>query len=212
MAGKLERKAVETLKYIVDKYKIDLSQPSPFHLPIGRFKDVPRLFKELGFKVGAEVGTYQGEYARYLLRYCPGLKLYGIDMWKSYKGYKDFGANDLIDSHQIAKERVKGYDCELIQGWSNEVVKRVLDESLDFVFIDGNHAYEYVVEDIANWSKKVRSGGIVYGHDFDDYTNRRRWKQMHVIQAVEGWVKSYKIHPWFVLTNNKNKTWMYVKP
>jgi predicted O-methyltransferase YrrM len=91
------------------------------------------------------------------------------------------------------------------------VAKEFEDESLDFVFIDGNHAYEWVVQDIALWSKKVRKGGIIYGHDFDDYSHNRRWKEMHVIWAVDGWMKSYKIHPWFVLEGNKNKSWMYIK-
>jgi len=207
----MERSNLETLNHIVDKYKIDLSKASPFHIQCGRFQEIPKLFNELGFKTGAEIGVHQAGYSEWLLKAMPQLKLYGIDLWESYKGYKDFGKHDLDDAYFNAQERVKDYDCELIKGWSNEVVKQFKDESLDFVNIDGNHAYEYVVEDIANWSKKVRLGGIVYGHDFDDYTNRRRWKLMHVIQAVEGWMKSYRIHPWFVLEGNRNRSWMYVK-
>lgn len=203
---------MDTLKFLQEKYNLDFSKPSPIEIPVGRFKDIPRTFKELGFKVGAEVGVYRGLYSRYLCKYCPGLKLYSIDSWAAYKGYKDYDDNDIVDAKREAEERTKGYDCTLIQGWSNEVVKQFDDESLDFVFIDGNHAYEYVVEDIALWSKKVRKGGIVYGHDFDDYsTHRKRWAEMNVINAVEGWMKSYKIKPWFLITKNSNKCWMYVK-
>jgi hypothetical protein len=202
---------METLKYFAKKFDIDLSQSSPIYLNIGRFKDLPRMFHELGFKVGAEVGVYQGDYSKWLLRMIPGLKLYGIDSWIPYKGYKDFGNNDIVDAYRRAKESVKGYDCELIKGWSNEVVNRFEDESLDFVFIDGNHAYEYVVEDIAKWSKKVRKGGVVYGHDYDDYSNSRKWAEMTVIPAVDGWCQAYKIDPYFILTKNKNKCWMYIK-
>lgn len=202
---------MDTQKYIVEKFNIDLSKPSPFYLPIGRFKDVPKLFHELGFKVGAEIGVFQGGYSRYLLQYCPGLKLYGIDAWTSYESYKDYKPRVIINAYQKAQKNVKGYDCQLIKAWSRDAVKEIPDESLDFVFIDGNHAYEYVVEDIALWSKKVRKGGIIYGHDFDDYTNHERWREMNVIPAVEGWMKSYKIHPWFVITNNRNRCWMYVK-
>lgn len=202
---------MDTLKYICDKYNIDLVQLSPFYLPIGRHKDIPKLFHELGFKVGAEIGVFEGAYSHRLLHYCSGLKLYGVDIWEIYSGYRDYQPRHMASAYQKAQDNVKEYDCTLIKGWSTEVAKQFKDESLDFVFLDGNHAYEYVVADIAAWSKKVRKGGIIYGHDFDDYSNHKRWKEMNVIPAVEGWMKSYKIHPWFVTTNNANKCWMYVK-
>jgi hypothetical protein len=202
---------METLDYIVKKYNIDITQPSPISIPFGRFKDIPRLFNELGFKVGAEIGVFEGEYSRYLLKFIPKLKLYGIDLWDKYPTYKDFEKVTLQEAYKKALNNTKKYDCELIKEWSHEAVKRFKDESLDFVFIDGNHAYEYVVQDIALWSKKVRKGGIVYGHDFDDYSTSRRWREMNVINAVEGWVKSYKINPWFIFTRNRNKSWLYVK-
>lgn len=202
----------DTLKYICDKYNIDVSKSSPFYLNIGRYRDIPGLFKELGFKVGAEVGVYRGAYSERLLNKIPGLKLYGIDSWTSYPGYTDPKKDDMDDAYEAVLELALQHDFSLIKDWSSEAVKKFEDESLDFVFIDGNHAYEYVVEDIALWSKKVRSGGIVYGHDFDDYSRDvKKQDEINVINAVEGWMKSYRIHPWFVTTNNKNKCWMYIK-
>lgn len=202
---------MDTLNYIIEKFSLDTSK-LPIEIPIGRFKDIPRLFTELGFKNGAEIGVYRGLYSKWLFRYVSGLYLTGVDAWEIYEGYKDYEKTDILDAKKEAFEIYKGKNGKLIHGWSNEVVKTIPDESLDFVFIDGNHAYEYVVEDIALWSKKVRKGGIVYGHDFDDYSNHRtRWNQMNVINAVEGWIKSYKINPWFIVTKNTNKCWLYVK-
>ncbi len=203
-----------TLDIFAKKFNIDLNQPSPIYIPIGRYKNIPALFRDLNFKVGAEIGVYRGTYSRILLSRVPGLKLYCVDRWEPYEGYKDFDMfpkTDLSDAYLEAKEVTKDYDCELIRGWSHEVVNQFEDGSLDFVFIDGNHAYEYVVQDIANWSKKVRKDGIIYGHDYDDWSRRGRWAEMNVINAVMGWTKSYKISPWFVITNNSNNCWMYVK-
>jgi predicted O-methyltransferase YrrM len=202
---------METQEYIVKKYNIDISEPSPHMIPQGRFKDIPRLFRELGFKVGAEVGVFEGEYAKWLLRGVPGLKLYAIDAWEDYKGYKDYHTGTIVKAYEKAKKNVEGFDCTLIKEWSVEASRKFLDESLDFVFIDGNHDYPHVVEDLQAWTPKVRKGGIVYGHDFDDYSNKRRWKEMQVVYAVEGWTQAYKIDPWFVWTRNRNKCWMYVK-
>lgn len=203
---------MEALKYLAKKFNLDYSKPSPFMLPIGRFKDFPRILNALGMKKGAEVGVYRGLYSRYLFKSIKGLHLTGVDLWEIYPGYKDYTPTDIIEAHKEAEEVYKGKNGKLIQGWSHEVAKTIPDESLDFVFLDANHAYEYVVQDIALWSKKVRKGGIVFGHDFDDYSNhKKRWSEMNVINAVEGWVKSYKIHPWFVITKNHNKCWVYVK-
>ena len=203
---------MNSIKYIVEKFNIDLTKKSPFHIDCGRFDKLPELFNELDFKVGAEVGVYRGRYSKILCEKMPQLKLYGIDLWEQYKGYHDYEAdsNDLKDAHEDAIRRTTGLNCEFKQGWSNQVVDQFEDGSLDFVFIDGNHAFEYVVTDIANWEKKVRKGGIVCGHDFDRYPKRTR-NLMHVVDAVQGWCYAYSIHPWFVLHGNKNKCWMYVK-
>ena len=63
---------MDTLKYIIEKFNLDTSK-LPVEIPIGRFKDIPRLFSELGFKNGAEVGVYRGLYSKWLFRYIPGL-------------------------------------------------------------------------------------------------------------------------------------------
>jgi predicted O-methyltransferase YrrM len=202
---------MDALEYIVKRFNIDLTKESPFHIPCDRSNGIPSLFNELGFKRGVEIGVFEGAYTKALLKKIPGLKLYGIDLWQPYEGYLDSNNTRVVDAYQKALENVKGYDCELIKGWSSEVAKQFENESLDFVFIDGNHAYEYVVQDLAAWTPKVRAGGIIYGHDFDDHTKSHKWKKMGVINAVTGWVKSYKIHPWFVLEGDRNRSWMYVK-
>ena len=97
-----------------------------------------------------------------------------------------------------------------------DIVKTFEDGSLDFVYIDGNHYFEYVVQDIAFWSKKVRKGGIVSGHD---YIHKRAPTKSHVIQAVNGYVDSYKINPWFLIGSqakvpgeirDNSRSWMWV--
>lgn len=203
---------METNEFIVNRFSVNTAASLPWEIPIGRFKDIPRLFHALGFTKGVEVGVFQGEYTRWLLRGIPGLNLTGVDVWESYGVYKDFENADLLAAYDIARANVaKWPNCKLIKGRSVDVASEFRDESLDFVFIDGNHAYEFVVQDLAAWTPKVRSGGIVYGHDFDDYTRSHRWSEMHVQQAVRGWIASYRIAPWYVLTRNRNKSWLYVK-
>ena len=92
----------------MNKYNVGDRETMPIKLPIGRFKDIPRLFNELGYTVGAEIGVYQGDYSKWLFKMIPGLKLYGVDLWETYPGYKDFRKTDLVESYDRAKKNVEG--------------------------------------------------------------------------------------------------------
>jgi predicted O-methyltransferase YrrM len=51
--------------------------------------------------------------------------------------------------------------------WKSHVASYcIADGSLDFVFIDADHHYPHVIEDIRDWFPKIRSGGLISGHDF----------------------------------------------
>ena len=169
------------------------------------------LFKELNFKIGAEIGVQAGNYTEVLCKTIPGLKLYGIDAWEVYEGYKDIrgGQKEYDDNYKEAQKKTKSFDCELIKKWSMEAVKDFKDNSLDFVYIDGNHDFPHITEDINAWEKKVRIGGIVAGHDFAR-SNKERLK-IHVKDVVHAWTCSHQINPWFVITGDRSPNWMWVK-
>jgi len=61
-----------------------------------------------------------------------------------------------------------------IRGDSVETASTYKDDSLDFVFIDGDHRYEFVKADIEAWVPKVKSGGIIAGHDYGWCTDVRK--------------------------------------
>jgi len=216
----------QTVDYINKKYNVITTEELPLKLFVGRFEDIPKLFEELKFERGAEIGVYRGQYSNILLNDCSTLKnMICVDAWEDYKGYHsdDSGVDydvipDMKSVYEFAKDLLSkhGSKVKMLKGWSVDVAKTIPDGSLDFVFLDGNHAYEYVVADIAAWAPKVRKGGIIYGHDYDDYqSNKRHCYSINVINAVIGWTKSNKINPWYVLTNTKGDKrrhcWLYVK-
>lgn len=148
-------------------------------------------FKVLGFKVGAEIGVWDGIYSETLCKVNPGLKLYSIDCWQTYKHYKDHTINHhMQNSYETAKKRLIHYSCVLIKKFSMDAVKDFADNSLDFVFIDGNHDYSFVKEDIEAWTLKVRSGGIVSGHDFYIFPSGNDG----VVKAVTQYVSKNRIN------------------
>jgi predicted O-methyltransferase YrrM len=146
--------------------------------------ELARLFNTLGFKTGVEIGVACGKYSQRLCTEIPGLKIYCVDPWKQYPENKRSGSQERLDGHYgEAVERLKPYNTVIIREMSMDAVKHFDDNSLDFVFIDGNHNYSYVLDDITEWSKKIRSGGIVSGHDY------YKFRRSGVIEAVTEYLK-----------------------
>lgn len=177
-------------------------------LEMSRWKEWPVFLKEKGVKKAVEVGTYKGKFAEVLMEKIPNLDLTVVDAWTVYPGYKDYGENDLeTEAYKQTCDRAERCGFKIIKGWSNEVVDQFEDESLDFVFIDGNHDFEHVVEDVSKWSKKVKKGGIVAGHDF--FKNHR--KNFGVIEAIPAWCEAKDIPELFIVKKDQCPSWFYIK-
>lgn len=151
--------------------------------------DLARYFASLGFTRGVEVGLCHGRYSRILYENIPGLELIGIDNYRPYGGH---GINRIQSTHDAnlltARNALKEFPTfVLVVGSAHNASKWIADESLDFVFIDSNHSYEAVKQDINDWTPKVRKGGIVSGHDY--YNGK--WNKMGVIQAVDEYVAEH---------------------
>ena len=199
-----------TLEYMLAKYQADPEAKPPTELQENR-QGLAQLFRELKFTVGAEIGVEQGYYSEVLCRANPDLHLYCVDPWVTYTRYADHVSQSKLDRYYAeAIERLKPYHCVVLRVYSLQAVREFESDSLDFVYIDGNHEFEFVVNDIIGWHKVVRPGGIISGHDYRrDKADRIPF---HVKQAVQAYTDAYRIRPWFVLRGDKDPSWMWVKP
>jgi hypothetical protein len=210
-----------TLDFILNRYSIKSEHLSQLPIPIKgmRRKDLGPLFYDLGFTKGAEIGVWKGQFSETLLVANPNLHMYCVDPWIPYPEYWDHTRHDTIGAaYKIAKERLAKYNTTIIRKFSIEASKDIPNNSLDFVYIDGNHSFQDCVNDLCEWSKKVRVGGIISGHDYKDFPNGN---YIHVVEAVHGFVSSNYIRPWFVLGRTKvrqgertetPRSFMWVKP
>lgn len=159
----------------------------------------PRPFERLGVPrgggqglIGIEIGVAGGEHALSLLTTLDIKKLYLIDPYEMYESYKEglnhYGLDQksLSDTEGAAKKLLAPYSKKLawIKKLSSEAVDEVI-ELVDFVYIDGNHQEEFVIEDIANYYPLIREGGVIGGHDF--YNGFQR-EHDGVVNAVTSFV------------------------
>jgi hypothetical protein len=199
------------LDYIVKKFELDPAARTPIEFPLSRHGGLTKLFNELGYKTGVEVGVEQGKFSEEMCHDNPGVKLYCVDPWQAYSRYKDHVSQDKLDRfYRETTERLAKYDCTLIRKTSMEAVLDFEDNSLDFAYIDGNHDFEFIVNDVIYWSRKVRPGGVVAGHDYRGEDKNQRIP-FHVVQAINAYTDAMKIKPWFVLRGDKCATWLYVR-
>lgn len=153
-------------------------------------------------KIMVEIGCYTGESTEI---FCQEFKkVYAIDPWMDGKGYDptDYASKSMGPHIEAAfDERMSKYDNLVkLKGFSYDLFKEFEDESLDFVYIDGDHTYEGVKKDILNFISKIRPNGFIGGHDY-----KPKWPG--IMQAVDEQFGSpdYKYNDWsWVVKLNKD--------
>lgn len=114
--------------------------------------------------VGAEIGVAEGNNAVSILTELSIKKLYLIDPFTPYL------ENNCLCSHanhrNIARKRLNLSQVVFIEKKSEDAILEI-NEPLDFVYIDGNHDYNFVKQDIELYYKLVRLHGMVGGHDIE---------------------------------------------
>ena len=132
------------------------------------------LIKKIGLEFpkgkGAEVGTFKGQFSKMIMEIWPGT-LYMIDVWRPLgEEYIDMSnqKDSNISVYSEAIQNINGYEDRAIMiRASSEIASEMFsDRSLDFVYIDANHAYEFIKKDIELWYPKVKRGGYLCGHDY----------------------------------------------
>lgn len=165
-------------------------------------EDIPDLFRDFGYKIGAEVGVQVGTYSKIILDKNPGLKLYCVDSWAPYSRTSQ-ERQDM--RFRRAQRTLSGYDVTFIKKKSMDALVEIPDGHLDFVYIDAMHDFDNVMMDIIGWSNKVRSGGIISGHDYTTLHN------CGVIPAVNAYIAGHNITQWYV-TQEYLSSFLWVKP
>ena len=171
-----------------------------FEFPRGFVKYIKRN-KRKELLTGIEIGVLEGKHSESILNELPIKKLFLIDVYADYDEKEKFNIS-YEDSYKRAKKRLKKFvgRIQFIKKLSSDAVKDI-PNGLDFVYIDGNHTYKYVKEDIKNYFPKLKKNGILAGHDFD-------YLSPGVIKAVIEFVHKNKLE---LQTDPFQSDWWIIK-
>ncbi len=148
--------------YTREQFERDYGRPEPFAFldqMIPEFKAILDIFAIGELKSALEIGQWEGAGLYYMLKHSPpDAKIYGLDEVQSR--LKDWTKWD-VDTSKLT----------LIEGDSTQpsVVQKVTNivGELDYLFIDGCHYFDAVMQDYYNYGKLVKQGGIIMIHDIN---------------------------------------------
>lgn len=128
----------------------------------------------------AEIGVYDGTCSELLRKLLPTATLFLVDPWEIDATYEASDGVRTIEDSSMNEAFKKVQDlfqndplAHILKKTSKQAASLVPD-GLDLVFIDGNHDYEFVKEDIELWLPKIRPGGILAGHDYKRFSGVKR--------------------------------------
>jgi len=166
---------------------------------LNRYRLVAELPKRA---VGAEVGVWKGDFSAVLLRLTRPEKLYLIDPWayreeagyeRAMYGGKSDGQDGMDAIYRSVSERFQRRDGKVVvlRAGSVDAAGQLAADSLDWVYIDGDHMYEAVKADLEAFHRVVRPGGVIAG---DDY-GKGGWWSGGVAQAVDEFAQTIGTQP-----------------
>lgn len=156
------------------------------------YQEFYKIVAAKNYDVLVEIGVWKGHSISFLANEIKKnnkeAKLYAVDLWdETYKWENNPQLRNqvpyLYDIYNEIKKQNGVTDMIIdLKGMSWEMAKNFEDGTVDFVFIDADHEYESVVKDIKAWLPKMKKGGMISGHD---YNNPCGVKQA-VTELVEG--------------------------
>lgn len=144
---------------------------------------------------GVEIGVWKGEFSKDIFNTTAPEVLYLCDPWiftpqhpdRWYGGTQAKSQDDMDVIYNNVVDMFKEHkNVKLIRDSSSNLLNYIERNSLDWTYIDGDHSYESVLEDLIMSYQLVKAGGYITGDDFDNGNDIHR--------AVEKFLNDYQDH------------------
>jgi hypothetical protein len=130
-----------------------------------------KVIQHFDLRVGVEVGVAFGGHAEAILEQTKVTQLVGVDPYQhmpsNYDDMMNLPQEDFDNLFWYTVGRLSRFGKRYTHvRYSSEDAVRQVDGVADFVYLDANHGYEAVKQDLELWTPKVGAGGVIGGHDF----------------------------------------------
>lgn len=106
----------------------------------------------------AELGVFEGDFARRIFNYSNPKKMYLVDLWPKNKG---------IDGvKKLFEKEINENIVEIVQKDSIHFVQSFEDNYFDWVYLDTTHEYTQTLNELTALKNKIKKEGYIAGHDF----------------------------------------------
>jgi len=120
-----------------------------------------------------EIGSWKGgsavDFSKASKKYGKEIRLYCIDTWDYRKRHNSPKLCKIAlkeNIYKTFKKNMEDYPHTVLIGKNKLFLKQFDDGSVDVIFLDANHSFDAVKEDICNWLPKLKVGGVFCGHDY----------------------------------------------
>jgi lipopolysaccharide biosynthesis glycosyltransferase len=145
-----------------------------------------------------EIGVFKGDFLEYLVQNCKFSSIDAIDLFEGTTCSGDADGNNVV-YHNVGKsylellEKYKGMpNIKIHKSNSIRFLQNQEDNTYDIMYIDGDHSYNGVKQDLTNAFSKIKNGGYIIGHDYE--MNMKKAKNVYnfgVKQAVDEFCTMY---------------------
>ena len=157
--------------------------------------------------IGLEIGVNNGDFSERILEIVRPKELHLIDPWKFFDSdfYKDapYGKDNVknqLDMDKKYESVQKRFSNEILngqivihRGFSEEIMPKFDNDFFDWIYVDGNHLYEYVKKDLQLCYEKIKDYALITGDDYYDLPPDGDWSEGGVKKAVDEFIHLKKL-------------------
>ena len=142
----------------------------------------------------AELGVGKGQFSKIILDTVKPKLHYCVDLWGpiaiSVQGTYYTDQESWDERYREIQEEFKNYNVKFVRDMTYNLPNYIDNETLDWVYVDGDHTYDGCMKDLQAVNKLVKSEGMILGHDY-----RPAWRKRPdwgVVESVNEFVEENK--------------------
>lgn len=170
----------------------------------------------------AEIGVARGRFSRLITWHARPEKLVLVDPWIHQSQLHETNSHNVDQQFQDRRHRLVSTmfkvigplfrtRVQIVRDYSVPAAAQFASETFDWVYIDGDHSYEAVRDDLASWAPRLKRDGFILGHDFARHSGALEG-EYGVVEAVSDFLQDHPDFRLIATTNEHFPTFVLARP